>query len=944
MLNVRSCYSISKSIIKIDELAQTCVEHDLSYVSICDDAFFGLPHLITVAKKNHLKPVFGYRYMRDDGVYSFFVKNKKGYLSLIRFSNDKLSLKEILSEKGLITVFCGEKDEYLNIIKEYPNVYYGVDEESDIDQIKKPLFFKTVNMLKTDDFQALDLIKKIGRVDQQKTASPESFENLYETNPKECLKTAYTNIEKIVDEIQEYDLSVDYKIPLLNVEQDENEQLYHLCQEKLVERGMNTEQEYLDRVEYEYSVISQMGFSRYLLLAADIVDTANELGAWVGPGRGSAVSSLLVFLLGITQADPIKNGLIFERFLSLDRDDEPDIDIDVEDEMRQELLSALRKKYTKERMVNVVTFGTYGQKLVKRELSKHFNVDQNQLIQEKYQNLISKIIGLPHHVSTHAAGLIFSEKDLRNMIPLRALTDDSFMTQYDMNALKECGLFKMDILGLITLSTLKKTGVSFESLDIQDEKVYQSIKSDNLCGIFQLDSKTGRRLTEVFTPFDFDEIRILISINRPGPSQSGLTEELINRRNGTKKVEYYHPLVKEILSKTWGVPVYQEQIMEMSMKLAGFSPKQANELRKAMAKKDHSIMSKLKSDFIDGSYANDMEKDAAEELFEMMAEFAGYAFNKAHATAYGLITYWTAFTKFHNPLRFYKTMIDTSHGKYIKLYDIINEARKNGIEILAPDINMSDSETKEEEGALRLGFNLVKDLNPSAITKIISERQRDKYNSVEDFILRMDQSVLSDFILKRLSEAHLFDDLADKWSLEDMKRIRDKNAKTLEKIGAKLFGEAINNEANKNKQPTRDNQNQNRATYLQEEIQSYGFVVNMEKTFGIKYDPFYHSEINVGLITNELKANRYEVNNGIDYSVMSPSVRLKQGDTIIFFKHRNESHYRGYLNGKDAEMVMKQNHLSELEKTISKRKESIKRAGIKKIRILTKKYSMEVLL
>ena len=943
MLNIRSCYSISKSVIKIDELAKDCADLGLAYVSICDENFFGLPQLIQAAKENHLKPVFGYLHKNDDGVYAFFIKNQRGYRTMVRFANNMLSLEQLLTDKELVIVFGGERKKYLDLINKNSSIFFGVDEESKCDEIERVVFFKPINTLKDDDTQALELIKKIGKIDEKEADSAESFENISKMITKNSSSRVYENINTIVNEIQEFDLNVEYAIPLLKEQLDENEILYQRCFEKLKAEGLDTDNTYQERFNYEYSVITQMHFSRYLLLAGDIVDTARELGAWVGPGRGSAVSSLLVYLLGITQADPIKNGLIFERFLSPDRDDEPDIDIDVEDEMRQELLSALREKYTKERMVHVITFGTYGQKLVKRELSKYFSVDPKQLLQEKYQKLISQIIGLPHHVSTHAAGLIFSEKDLRDMIPLRALSDDAFMTQYEMNAVKECGLFKMDILGLITLSTLKKMKMPFEKIDIEDDNVYKSIHSNNLSGIFQLDSKTGRRLTAFFMPRNFDEIRILISINRPGPSQSGLTEELISRRNGTKKVEYFHPLVKEILSTTWGVPVYQEQIMEMSMKLSGFSARQANELRKAMAKKDQSMMSKLKSDFIEGAFENDMEKDAAEELFEMMAEFAGYAFNKSHATAYGLITFWTAYTKYHKPLQFYRTMIDSSHGKYAKLYSIINEARQNGIMILTPDINMSDYETIEENGALRLGFNLVKDLNALTAAKIISERQRDKYRTVEDFILRVDKAILSDFILKRLSEAHLFDLLPDKMPLDDMIRIRDKNSKTLEKIGAKLFGETINHEGEKpDGHPSQTNQ-PNLVNYLQNEINSYGFLLNVVNVFGLNFDPFENTELNMGLVTNELKANRFEINNGMGYTVINPTVRLKEGEKIVFLKHHNDSYLKGYLDSKLGEMIINQNYLSEFERLFSERKENLKKSGIKKIRIITKKYNLEVL-
>jgi len=945
MLNIRSSYSIPKSLIRIDELANAFVDAGFSYISICDDDLFGLPELLREAKKHHLKAVFGYRYQTANGLFSLFIQSKKGYKMLLQLINEKIPLNQLLKDGELTAVFSGEKEAYLNYVQQFPELYYSTEEDTAVDDAVKPVFFKTANMMKNEDLQALELVRQIGKYEPSLSETPSSFENLLKQYQNNATKHAYSNVQRIVESIQDYDLSLDYTLPFPedfgDDSPDENQILYERCHSQLIKKGLKEDEKYKQRFDEEYSVVSKMGFSRYLLLAADIVDTANDIGAWVGPGRGSAVSSLLVYLLGITQADPIKTGLIFERFLSLDREDEPDIDIDIEDEMRQQLLEKLREKYSKERMVHVITFGTYGEKLIKRELSKRFNVDQKRLPEEKYQQLSAKICGLPHHLSTHAAGIIFSQQDLRDLVPLRLLSENSYMTQYDMNALKECGLVKMDILGLITLSILKKMGIPYETINIDEPDVYHTINSDNLCGVFQLDSRTGRNLTEQFIPTNFDEIRIMISLNRPGPSQSGLTEELINRRNGIKKVAYFHPLVKEILSNTWGVPVFQEQIMEMSMTLAGFSPKQANDLRKAMAKKDTVLMVNLKSIFIEGAAKNDMEEDAAQELFDMMAEFAGYAFNKAHATAYGLITFWTAYAKRYEPLRFYQTMIDASHGKYEKLYQLINEARKNGVNILQPDINKSFSETTIEEGSLRLGLNLIKDLNGLIIRRIIEERQNDSFRSIEDFLLRMEKEILSDFILKRLLEAHVFDPSWDPLTLNDMIRIRDKNAKTLEKIGAKLFGEVTKKEP-LNSEHSPEEHIWNNISFLQEELQSYGFLLNYNQVFGLTFNPFLHSVFDIGLVAKELKVGRYEIITGMTYAIIHPPVKLSTESMIIFSKQGNELHFKGLFDSVQREFYIDQKNLFEFEKIFDRKGELIKHSGVSKINIETKKYHLEV--
>jgi DNA polymerase III alpha subunit len=257
---------------------------------------------------------------------------------------------------------------------------------------------------------------------------------------------------------------------------------------------------------------------------------------------------------------------------------------------------------------------------------------------------------------------------------------------------------------------------------------------------------------------------------------------------------------------------------------------------------------------------------------------------------------------------------------------------------------MSDSETKIENDTLHLGFNLIKDINTMTVSNILAERQRDSYTSIEDFILRIDKNILSDFILKRLMEAHVFESLSDKMSLDDMIKIRDKNAKTLEKIGAKLFGEVPNNNEEKKKKDLSKNDLPNLVSFIQEEINSYGFVINVNHVFGLSFNPFVYTDLNVGLVMNKLKANRYEINNGLDFSVINPSKELKEGTIILFLKHRNESRLKGYVDHDKGEILISQNHFSGLEKIFSEKKEKIRKAGLKKIKVFSKKYNLEVLL
>jgi DNA polymerase-3 subunit alpha len=950
MLNVKSCFSISKSTIKISELVKACCENNIPYAAICDENFYALPKLIKLCSENGLKAVFG---LIDKSGFCFFVLNRSGYDMLVQFKNNLIELDSLLVSEDILTVYTGEIQKYLEMSVVYKKMFYGADLSEDVNQIQeRTVFFKTINVLNHKDKESLEFIQDIGRIsneERQKAFSLEEYLKLEKKNESEFL---FENIKKITEQVDSFDLNVDYHIPVLDYgEYDENkilEQKTKMRFEELITQDDERYGEYKKRYDYEYSIISKKRFSRYLLLAADIVETAHDIGAVIGPGRGSAVGSLLVYLLGITQPDPVETSLIFERFLSEDRMDEPDIDIDVEDQMRPELLETLRKKYGSFFMVHVITFGTYGEKLIKRELDRQRNIKSDAIKSGDYDNIISTIKGLPHHVSTHAAGLIFSEDDLRYKIPLQSMGEDFFMTQYDMDALKSCGIFKMDILGLITLSTLKSmsqlsddtNNFMFEKVNLNDEEVYKQIKSDNLKGIFQLDSKSGRALAEKFTPKNFDEIRVIISLNRPGPNKSGLTDEWIQRRNGEKKTEYYHPLVKEILSDTWGVPIYQEQIMEMSMKLAGFSPKQANDLRKAMAKKDPDKMKKLEMQFVNGCVQNDMEIEGANELFNMMYEFAGYAFNKAHATAYSFITYWTFYAKYHYPLSFYKTMIDSSHGKYQKLFEIINEARKNDILIFPPDINKSHYDAVFENGGLRIGFNLIKEFSKSVAEKIIAEREHGFFKSVEDFAYRIDNKTVSDKLLQKCIWAHIFFELNENVTLSSMVTIRDKNKKALKKIGARLFGEMT--ELEKKVSGKTSNSEITIEDNVKEEIAGFGFIVSYERIFKLGFSPFMNSRLEIAIVVSEIKPRLYEVTDGYEYRRMTSPIRIKTGDFILLLNKGKQNSLMGFYYPETNSIEIQQNIYNVLERDIMKDMHLLKKSGIKRINIKTKTKTLEV--
>ncbi|HPJ87622.1 MAG TPA: PHP domain-containing protein [Thermotogota bacterium] len=951
MLNVKSCFSISKSTVKINEYVDICAEKGFDFAAICDENFYGLPDFLKACREKSLKAVFG---ISDKNDLNFFIMNRNGYELLLRYKNGILESDVLLRSKDIFTVYSGTVDRFKELKKKYSNTYFGSDSLNTLNEgMEDTVFFKEINTLSDSDSDALRLIQWIGKIPAGEKQAGFSFQAFLQLLYDNSSNPLFNNINEVIRRVEPYDLKFDYRIPVLNDSGKSDDDILLSLTENAFNARYHPEDKdysiYRERYRKEFRIISEKGFSRYLLLACEIVKTARGIGAIVGPGRGSAVSSLLVNLLGITSPDPVKFNLMFERFLSEDREDEPDIDIDIDDQMRPELLKMLNKKYGKSHMVHVITFGTYGEKLVRREIGKYIADDAVPLNSGKYDELTERVLGLPHHISTHAAGIIFSEDDLRTKIPLQQMNELFFMTQYDMDSLKECGIFKMDILGLITLSVLKEmdtangnTDFSLYNVNPDENEVIESLKKDNIKGIFQLDSKSGRFLAEKFTPRNFDEIRVMISLNRPGPSQSGLTDEWINRRNGAKDVEYYHPLVKEILSETYGVPVFQEQIMEMSMRLGGFSPKQANDFRKAMAKKDPDQMKRHEMAFINGCLEHDMDSDEAIDLFNMMYEFAGYAFNKAHATAYSFITYWTLFAKYYFPHSFYKVMIDSNHGKSEKLFEIINEAVKNGIPVFPPDINKSEYLTMVESGGLRLGFHTVREFPRNAAEKIIAEREKGFFRSAEDFVCRIDEKTVSDKLLQRCVWANLFRDMEGNANFKEMVFFRNKNKKALKKIGARLFGEVTESD-----NPIKDNQSNSGKTISEEvldELSSYGFIAEYERFFNIRYNPFMNSTLNLGIVVSEEQKNRYRISTGYDVENIISNYRLKEGEYILFQRKKNITHLNGFYLPEIRAIELSGASYSEIESELSKDIQHIKISGIRVLKIKTAKGIMEVLL
>jgi DNA polymerase-3 subunit alpha len=531
-----------------------------------------------------------------------------------------------------------------------------------------------------------------------------------------------------------------------------------------------------ERFNYELSVIRKMGFSGYFLIAKDIVDFARRSGIPVGPGRGSTVGSLVLYALGIINVDPLQYGLIFERFLNPDRVSLPDVDIDFADTRRGEVIAYIRERYGSSNVAQIITFGTMQAKGVVRDVGRVLEIpyseadriaklipfgssldealttspDLKALIESKpeYEELIAiakKLEGLARHASIHASGVVIAPKPLTEFVSLYKNTDGDISTQYDMTAIDAVGLLKMDILGLRTLTVIDETikilqvegkTVNWDEIPLTDEKTYQLLQSGETVGVFQLESFGMRDILRKFKPTQIEELIAVISLYRPGPLGSVNINEFIHRRHGHTKVTYPHPLLEDVLKETYGIILYQEQVMQIAAIIGGFSMSQADQLRRAMAKKVPELMAQMRELFVDGAKKKKIAAETAEKVFDLITPFAGYGFNKSHSAGYAHLSYQTAYLKANYPREFICANLTSEIGDSDKLYKFINEARRLGIKVLPPDVNRSQYQFTIEDGAIRFGLAGVKNVGQGAAEMIARERVQGEFHNLFDFLKR----------------------------------------------------------------------------------------------------------------------------------------------------------------------------------------------------------------
>ncbi|MDI9468441.1 MAG: DNA polymerase III subunit alpha [Syntrophomonadaceae bacterium] len=595
----------------------------------------------------------------------------------------------------------------------------------------------------------------------------------------------------------------------------------------------------LERLDYELQVIKEMGFAGYFLIVQDLVNWAKNHGVPVGPGRGSAAGSLVSYVLGITTIDPLSYGLIFERFLNPERVSMPDIDIDFCFEKRDRVIEYIIEKYGADRVAQIITFGTMAARAAIRDVGRVLDVPYGEVdriakmvpaelgvtidraleiapeLIQAYENdyntrrildFARAIEGMPRHASVHAAGVVIGAEPLQKLLPLQRTAEGNIITQYPKETVEDIGLLKMDILGLRTLTVIRRAVeiiektrgivVDIDNLPLDDEDTYKLLSNGNTIGVFQLESEGMRRILCEIQPNRFEDIIAINALYRPGPLGSGMVEDFINCKHGRQPIIYPTPDLEPILKDTYGVILYQEQVMQIASRLADFTMGEADGLRRAMGKKKPEELAAQREKFVTGAVSHKIDEATAAHLFDLMESFAGYGFNKSHAAAYALISYQTAYLKAHYPVEYMCSFLSSVIDHQDKVVFYIKECQKLGIPILPPDINESFENFTVAQGGIRFGLGAIKNVGHGAVHTIVQARKEGAFTSLFDFCCRVDTSQINKRILENLIVAGCFDSLGvtRKQALSIMEQCMDLAVqihRSQESQQASLFGDSM---------------------------------------------------------------------------------------------------------------------------------------------------------
>ena len=792
---IKTDYSILTSLLKINDLIPFLKEKGITTIGIVDDNLSYVMEYYDELKKDNIKLIPGLEVTINDKPVYLYAKNYEGYQNLCYISSNDKTIDNIKSNSSNLIMVLPYKSKSLYNEFNFPDTYLAFTESDEIDYSFKNIYLNIVKCLNKDD---LEYLKYLELIKTGKSISDEiSIDNDY-YKEIELDKSILDNYKEINDlcnfEIKKNDLLPKYSF----VNEESKTYLEKLCKKGLMKRFDNKVPiKYAERLMMELDVINQMGFNDYFLVVWDYVKFAKKNNILVGPGRGSAAGSLVSYSLGITDIDPLKYDLLFERFLNKDRITMPDIDIDFDSNRKEEVINYVIDKYGRKKVCNIITYGTMKSKMVLRDVGRIFNledkidsfvkyIDSNMSLKENLDNiniknmisndpLLSKVCmislkleGLKRLTSVHAAGVIISKEDLDRYIPLYD-NNGTLVSGYTMNYIEELGLLKMDFLSLDNLILISNLcdeikDININTIPLNDEKALNIFRTVNTDGIFQFESSGIKNVLRKFRVETFDDLAVILALFRPGPMQN--IDSYIKRKEGKEKVTYVTDDLKEILESTYGIIIYQEQIMRIAQKMAGFSLSEADNLRRAMSKKKHELMESYRDKFIDGSINNNYSKEDAEKTFDYILKFASYGFNKSHSVSYSLISYQMAYLKAHYTSNFMKYLLSNVIGNEVKTKEYIDECKLNSINILMPDINKSNKEYVLEDKGIRFPLASIKNIGATISNSIVEERlSGGEYKDFIDFVSRNYSKGVNKKVLTCLIDSGCFDSFNNRRTL-----------------------------------------------------------------------------------------------------------------------------------------------------------------------------------
>ena len=834
-LRIISCYSFLQSGLTMEKIQRGVIKNGYFGLGLCDKGvMFGVPEFVKISDEAKRKYIVGLECQVEGDTLCLYAINEEGYHHLMEISTaiqkEAFDL-ELLKQKtsglvGVIETYGGNfkalfenNDEsfskYLFKISELfkDGFYLGLEviKKEDVSYANKIrkyanehtydcIAFPRICYEKKDDAIVLKIVEAIANEEkltekkldgQQYFMSIEAYQKIYRgaeiENTKKLLESSTFNFHQKRGELLHY--PVDDSVTLLK----------DSCHKALERLGLNDKEEYVSRLEYELETIISLGYADYFLIVQDYVSYAKNHDVLVGPGRGSAAGSLVSYLLNITEIDPLKYGLQFERFLNPFRKTMPDIDVDFMDIKRDEVVEYVRNKYGNEKVANIIAFQTIQAKQSLRDIGRVYDFKSSHIdllskriskpnisLREAYKtlpefkelvdsdpyfleivSLASKIEGLIRQNGMHAAGIILNNSPLENALPVISDFSDHYISQYEMTCLEEQGFLKMDFLGLRNLTTIaycvdliKKNHpdvkIDPKTIPYDEKDIFPFIATGQTTGLFQIETSVMKRGIKTLKPSCFEDIVALIAINRPGPME--FLPVYAKRKEGKEAVKYDDPCLEPILKETYGIIVYQEQVNTIARVMAGFSMGQADLFRRAISKKDNEKMLENEKAFIEGAVKNGHDEKVAHKVFNLIKKFANYGFNKSHSVVYSVIACQMAYLKLHYPLEFYAAILETSSSANdSKFNEYVSEMRKRKISILSPNINKSAKEFLVSDDALLFPLNAIHGVNELLANNIIEEREKGVFKDFFDFVARMNKYKLSENQLNALIDAGCFD-------------------------------------------------------------------------------------------------------------------------------------------------------------------------------------------